>query len=235
MARTIARELLEFDPGSKRSNLKLLAALHGVARPRTYLEIGVRWGDSLVLAGDRTFALGIDPNPQLKIALPRRTWLSRRTSDGFFQHYKRLARLWPWRPELALIDGMHLAEFVIRDFINLERIMAVGGTIVLDDTNPPRKDWATRKNITGEWTGDVWKAIPIFMRYRPDLHITTFDVQPAGLTLIRALKPNSRVLQDSYERILADLETLDYERDFENGLKPLVRVYTPEALLEVMS
>lgn len=231
----VARQILEFDPGSKRSNLKLLAVLHRLIQPRLYLEIGVRWGDSLVLSGDRTFALGIDPDPHLKMALPRRTWLSRRTSDEFFRHYGSFARLLPWRPELALIDGMHLAEFVIRDFFNLEQIMASGGTIVLDDTNPPREDWASRENVTGEWTGDVWKALAVFKRYRPDLRITTFDVQPAGLTIIRGLDRRSRILRNSYERILGDLDALDYDRDFENGLKALVRVYTPEALLEVIS
>lgn len=223
-------ELLDFDPRSRRSNLKLLGGLHSIMRPKTYLEIGVRYGDSLSLAGDTTFALGVDPEPQLKLDLSRRTWISRRTSDAFFARYGRLAGLSPWKVELALIDGMHLAEYVIRDFINVERAMHRHGVVVIDDTNPQSEAWTVREQVPGKWTGDVWKALAIICRYRPELEIATFDVHPAGLTIIRQLDPKSRVLSDNYAAIMEQLETLQFESDFSAGLGKAVKPYTAQAL-----
>jgi hypothetical protein len=231
----IERERLDFDPSSQRSNLKLFNCVHQILRPRRYLEIGVRWGDSLVLSGDRTFAIGIDPSPQLRMELPRRTWIVERTSDDFFQRFGLLGKLSPWKFDLALIDGMHLAEFVLRDFINVEKIMKRSGVIVLDDTNPPLAEWASRENTTGKWTGDVWKALALIIKYRPDLSVTTFDVQPAGVSVISGLNPKDSVLKDNYETLLEESEHLDFARDFERGLKKAVKTYSLDALISAVT
>ena len=133
---------------------------------------------------------------------------------------------------MGLIDGMHLAEYVLRDFTNLESVMAAGGLIVFDDTNPASEDIARREKGDGAWTGDVWKALSILRRYRPDLQMITFDVQPAGLTLVRRLDPQNSVLRESYEELLQALSHLNFKSDFEQELKPLVKPYSAQALLD---
>jgi hypothetical protein len=225
---------LDFDPKAPRSNLKLMAGLHGILQPNTYLEIGVRYGDSLALSGEKTFALGVDPEPRLRAPLPRRTWISRLTSDAFFRRYGGLARVLPWGVELALIDGMHLAEFVIRDFINVEKYMSSSGVVAIDDTCPRHESWTSREPIAGKWTGDVWKALAIIRRYRPDLVIGTFDVQPAGLTIIRRLDPGNRSLADNYQKILGELETLNFDMDFSGKLAKSIRPYSPVGVDEML-
>jgi hypothetical protein len=226
---------LDFDPRSPRSNLKLLAGLHDIIRPKTYLEIGIRYGDSLSLSRDDTFALGIDPEPQIRMQLPRRTWISQLTSDAFFRRYGMLAGMLPWGIELALIDGLHLAEYVIRDFINVEKFMARKGILVIDDTNPQHEAWTVREQIEGKWTGDVWKALAIIRRYRPDLVIETFDVHPAGLSIIRGLDPKSRALSDNYSVILDELKSLQFEDDFRCDLANAVKPFSAEALGDMLS
>ena len=223
---------LEFDPAGQRSNLKLLAAVHRMLQPGGYFEIGVRWGDSLALAGDETFSLAVDPAPELRCARPKRSLILRQTSDAFFRRYSRLLRMSPWKFRMGLIDGMHLAEYVLRDFTNLESVMAAGGLIVFDDTNPASEDIARREKGDGAWTGDVWKALSILRRYRPDLQMITFDVQPAGLTLVRRLDPQNSVLRESYEELLQALSHLNFKSDFEQELKPLVKPYSAQALLD---
>ena len=100
--------------------LELLAKLHQHFRPQTYLEIGIGSGASLALAGKGTVAVGVDPEPQLEQAPPG-TRVFRQTSDEFFATHD-LGTVLQGRPlQLAFIDGMHLFEFALRDFINVER------------------------------------------------------------------------------------------------------------------
>src|SRR5687768_7228996 len=48
-------------------SLRVLERIHRHLRPRTYVEIGVETGRSLQLAAPETLALGVDPQPQLRI------------------------------------------------------------------------------------------------------------------------------------------------------------------------
>jgi len=34
------------------------------------------------------------------------------------------------------------------------------------------------------WSGDVWKAVVLLRRHRPDLTVTTMDVSPTGMAVI---------------------------------------------------
>jgi hypothetical protein len=61
------------------------------------------------------------------------------------------------------------------------------------------------------WTGDVWKAVFVLLRYRPDLRLTVIDARPSGLVLVEGLDPRSRVLDDNAERIAAEFTDLGFE------------------------
>jgi hypothetical protein len=226
----IAPSDLNFDPQSQRANLKLLKAVHRVLAPKKYLEIGVRWGDSLALAGSRTLALGVDPQPELRVPLPPRSYLVRLTSDEFFRRYGLLGRLPLLKPDFGFIDGMHLVEFVLRDFINMERLMSARGVIALDDTNPYDAVLTSRERRRGPWTGDVWKIRWILNEMRPDLKVITFDVAPTGLTLVRGLDPRSKVLSQRIDDLLERASGLDFGEVFEGQLKPGTQPYSPERL-----
>jgi len=192
------------------SNAEVLMAIHNWLRPRTYVEIGVAAGDSIVLAAPGTRVIGIDPVPAVTRLLPPSTTIYAETSDDFFARHDLRGLLGDLPVELAFIDGMHLFEFALRDFINLERHCAPGSTIMLDDCYPLDRRSAERSRVTQFWTGDVWRVVPALKKYRPELRIHTIATAPTGLCVVRGLDPASRVLADNYDAIAREFQAPDY-------------------------
>ena len=170
--------------------LDFLRGLHEAVRPRAYLEIGLRHGDSLALADCPS--LGVDPAFNLRVELGDNVELLRETSDEYFAAQ-------PLKPlggagRLAFIDGMHLAEFALRDFVDVERLSPWTGVIVFDDILPRTVEEAARDRRTRAWTGDVYKVLGILARHRPDLICLRVGTQPTGLLLVLGLDPANRAL-----------------------------------------
>jgi hypothetical protein len=183
--------------GGEQPYLRTLRLCHDILKPELYLEIGVRHGESLRLARRR--AIGVDPAPELTIDLAPYVSLASKTSDAFFD--SESAKL--ERPiDFALIDGLHLFEFALRDFINLERRATPASLIVIDDVFPNHPLQAARERATAVWTGDVWKLGFIIAAARPDLMLIYLNTTPSGLLLITALDPVSTNLVDSYNPIV---------------------------------
>lgn len=177
-----------------------LAELHQVLAPRLYLELGVRNGHSLALAKGR--AIGVDPYPDITQPLASTTSIVRSTSDAFFQ--KGVALL-DGGVDLALIDGMHWAEYVFRDFVGVEKHSNPWAVVVIDDAFPSHPAQARRRRHTQVWTGDVWRAVECVKAQRPELIIVPLSTRPTGMALIAGLDPESRVLRDNYNPLLAGL------------------------------
>lgn len=192
------------------SYLEVLRRIHRHLRPRTYVEIGVQYGLSLALALPETRALGIDPQPDLKVPAPPNAKIYRETSDAFFARYDVRAELGGLPVELAFIDGMHRFEFALRDFMNLERACTPRSTILFDDCFPHDRRTAQREQVAEFWSGDVWKTLVLLKKYRPDLEIHTIAAPRTGLCIVRNLDPSSRLLADNLERLVAEFMALDY-------------------------
>jgi hypothetical protein len=182
--------------------LDFLRGLHEVLAPETYFEIGVRRGDSLTLA--RGSAVGVDPAYKLKVEVPESAVLFRETSDEYFDRRHPLKSFGGRPIDLAFIDGMHLAEFALRDFVGVERLSRWSSVAVFDDIFPRDAEMAARDRRTHIWTGDVYKILGILARNRPDLICLRIDTEPTGLLLVLGLDPESQVLMDRYDRILRD-------------------------------
>jgi heat shock protein HspQ len=183
--------------------LDFLRALHEALAPPTYLEIGVRHGDSLALA--RGAAVGIDPAYKLTTELPDDVELFRETSDEYFARRSPLEPFGGRRIAFAFIDGMHLAEFVVRDFANVERHAAPWSVVVFDDILPRTATEAARDRRTRAWTGDVYKTLFVLGEHRPELVCLRVDTEPSGLGVILNLDPESTVLRDRYDAIVRDV------------------------------
>ena len=177
--------------------LEILDRLHRELAPAHYLEIGVRHGISLALA--RGPATGVDPAPALDRDLPQTARVVPLTSDEFFA-----GQTGGVRPDLCFIDGMHLFEYALRDFMNFERCAAPGALAVIDDVLPNHPAQAERERRTRAWTGDVWRLVEVLQRYRPDLFLLPLDTAPAGLLLVAGLDPANRVLWDAYNPIVRE-------------------------------
>ena len=97
--------------------------------------------------------------------------LFRETSDEYFARKRPLRALGGRRVALSFIDGMHLAEFVVRDFANVERLCDWTSVIVFDDMLPRSAEEASRDRRTRAWTGDVYKALSVLEALPPGPHL----------------------------------------------------------------
>lgn len=182
--------------------IDVLARLHQALQPSHYLEIGVRHGRSLALATGK--ATGVDPAPEITVKLPPSASVVAKESDAFFDEGLLSAPA-----DLAFIDGLHLFEFALRDFMNVERASVPGSALVIDDIFPNHPAQAARARRTAHWTGDVWKLVEILRKYRPDLHVSTLDTAPTGLALVAGLDPSNRVLWERYNPIVREFAAID--------------------------
>ncbi|MGF0117730.1 hypothetical protein ACQFYA_15640 [Promicromonospora sp. Marseille-Q5078] len=177
----------------------LLTGLHRQLRPRTYLEVGVADGSSLRLSS--VPSVGIDPAYAIRKEISAPVRLARTTGDAYFATTD--PKEWLGGPvELAFIDGMHLFEYALRDFINVEKHCRWSSVVVLDDMLPRNVDEAARERHTSAWTGDVFRVADVLRTYRPDLTVIPVDTSPTGVVVVLGLDPTSTVLSDSYDRIL---------------------------------
>lgn len=207
LSTSILHEVTHPDPAAEKTQgarpyLEVLGELHDLVKPGLYAEIGVRRGNSLRLAS--CDAVAIDPEPALNEPLPDRVTLHTCSSDDFFFFHG--TKPFPRQPALAFIDGMHLLEFALRDFMNIERQMPRNGVIVIDDVLPNHPVQAERDRQSRVWCGDVWRIVPLLRKHRPDLKLTLLDTAPTGLLVITRLAPDNRVLWNNYNPILRTLE-----------------------------
>lgn len=194
-------------PKPSMSRHDLLRGLHDVLMPRTYLEIGVNEGASLTLS--RAKSVAVDPDFRVRHPLHCDLHLVKAKSDEFFTRPDALAHLDGVPVDLAFIDGMHLSEFAVRDFTNVERHLAPTGVAVFDDVLPRNALEAARVRLTGAWAGDVYKAVELVARHRPDLLVVLINTWPTGTAIVVGADPASEVLPEAYDSEVPYLEAPD--------------------------
>jgi len=180
------------------SNMGFLKRIHTVLEPRFYLEIGVFMGSSLQLA--QCPAIGIDPSPLMSNDNPLRENIITSTSDEYF--FEKRHEPYTGVLDLVYIDGMHLIENVLKDFINIEAISHPGTLIVLDDIYPNHPMQAHRERETMVWTGDVWKIVRILRDIRPDLTLIPVNTFPAGTLIVFGADSQNQLLAKGFDFIL---------------------------------
>jgi len=190
--------------------IAILDGLHELLQPAGYVEIGVEFGTTLKLVSPQTIALGIDPAPQVEGILTGNTSVYQQTSDDFFKS-RDLGLLLGGFFAFAFIDGLHIFEQVLRDFINLEKYSSPDSLVVIHDCLPLDQRTASRTRTTQFWSGDVWKIVPCLKNERPDLNIATIPAYPTGLCLIRGLDSESRLLEENYTAMVERYSGLDYD------------------------
>ncbi len=209
----------------------LLGRFHDWLQPEGYVEIGVAEGDTLALAKPATKVVGIDPFPRINKKITSRAKIYPITSDEFFATYDLLNELGTATVRMAFIDGLHLFEQVLKDFINLERYAHKQTVILIHDCLPVARILAERRPATDLWCGDVWKIVPCLKRYRPDLTVAVIPSPPSGLGMITNLDPSSTVLQENFGQISADYKdeglAYDYLDTGEHSLAKMVPGVAP--------
>ena len=188
----------------------VLARIHRHLRPRTYLEIGVSRGESLACVLPQTQVLGIDPAPNLARPPPANVRIYRETSDDFFARYVPSAELGGQPVELAFIDGMHHFEYALRDFINVERACCGSSVILMHDCYPLDERTARREQVTGFWSGDIWRLMLLLRTHRPDLVVHTIATPPTGLGIVLNPDPTSQLLAERADELIGEYLAKDF-------------------------
>jgi hypothetical protein len=203
----------------------ILKQLHETVRPQTYLEIGTQHGASLALA--RCASIAVDPEfhfhePEIlrQITSLPSLMLFRMTSDEFFSRRKP-EQLFGKKVDFAFLDGFHQSEFVLRDFIHIERSSAPESIIAVHDCLPVDVIMTERVRSTQPrssahrarwWTGDVWRTALLLKRVRPDLSITVLDAAPTGLMFVTNLDPDSSLLSDHVAEYQRQMQSWSLEQ-----------------------
>lgn len=186
--------------------VRFLKRLHKGLLFDWYLEIGCRTGRSFAQVPGKTIA--VDPYFRIEsnvIGIKPEVHIFQQTSDDFFA--SGFLSALGVRLGFSFLDGMHLMEFLLRDFMNTERHSNPAGVIALHDCCPYSFDMTTRNLDDAPkdaWTGDVWKLIPILLDHRPDLTLTVLGCRPTGLVLVSGLDPDNRKLEANYDAIVRD-------------------------------
>ena len=172
-----------------------------------YLEIGVSKGLAFrqisaeeKIAVDPAFRLS-EHTRAVADAKARTTHYFETTSDAFFDNETAFLDQRPI--DVALIDGMHTYEQVVRDVENTLRYLRDDGVIFLHDCNPPFElagrpaeswdDFIAQQSgplVIGVWNGDVWKAIVHLRSTRPDLLVGVLKCDQ-GVGFVRKGSPES--------------------------------------------
>lgn len=210
-----------------------------------YLEIGVSRGQAfqriaadVKIAVDPAFRL-TERTRELADAKARTTHYFETTSDAFFESEADFLERHPI--DVALIDGLHTYEQVVRDVEHTLRFLRDDGVIFLHDCNPPfelagrRADsWddfiAQQKGplVIGIWNGDVWKAIVHLRSTRPDLLVGVLKCDQ-GVGFVRKGSPES-ILPYSPDQVAA----LTYA-DLRADRKRLLNLKPPRYVGEFLS
>ncbi len=192
-----------------------------------YLEVGTATGSCMEKI-ECAYKVGVDPNPRGEAT----DWtLHKVTSDEFFASNQE-------KFDLVLIDGLHHAEQVLRDFFNAAKVLNPNGVILFHDCNP-QTEVAQRREVQldefGNWNGDTWKAMVFLRRICPDLFapVLNFD-QGVGVVI-----PNGTALP-AYDEALQQqaaqaFEELDWEGLAANRGQWLHLVADKSELLTAMS
>jgi len=201
---------------------------------RNYLEIGVETGRNFFrvraarkVAVDPHFKFSLRDKVKWSLKNPSNFLASYRevTSDRYFQEDEG------FRPGVVFIDGLHTYGQALQDVYNALQRLEEGGVILMHDCNPPHEAAAYPAGSceeavaarppgwTGEWCGDVWKAVCHLRAAHDDLEVFVLDCD-YGVGVVTRGHPENRpdLAVDEIPRLTyRDLET---DRDALLNLKP---------------
>lgn len=213
--------------------LDVLAQLHADRRPDWYLEIGVGRGNSLARCPGR--AVAVDPDFRVSqdvIGSKPELHLIRATSAEFFASDPAAALSGVL--DLAFIDGQHLFEYVLDDFIATEKLCHPRSMVLLHDLvplSPAAADRIWDPALTKGWSGDAWKMTLILREYRPDLVFDVLDTRPSGLGVVTGLDPANRILERARDEIVERFMTMTIESYGPRRLKKKLQMQEACAVL----
>ncbi len=172
--------------------------------PKTYIEFGVRGGQTLALAKAPTFAIGVEQNPRI---------VSRFTTPTRVYDMPGLDYLESGRMEtvterksfdIALLRAPRSFEDAYDLFAALEARSSPGSIVILHGTLPVDPVAGAPTRQSNFWVADQWKLVPCLLETRPDLTVFSVPAFPAGLTFVAGLKRRTTKLVKNRDRNVSE-------------------------------
>ena len=138
-----------------KDSTKLIKSFAEWIAPQTYLEIGVRYAETInEIASVANRVIGVDPDSECeKYIKAENIELVLKTSDDFFANHGDSLK---GKVDMIFIDGLHTKEQVKKDFTNSLQVISEGGWIFLHDTFPPDQEH-TKSNLCGDTWEFAWE------------------------------------------------------------------------------
>jgi hypothetical protein len=191
---------------------------------KTYLEIGVFQGRVFFSVPAPT-KIAVDPDFSFTRARKAKKVL-RRFSNLWAKFYEKSSDLFfandapmlfaKKKIDVCLVDGMHEYGFALRDIENSLKFLQSGGVILVHDCNPAAIDAGVsfeeykERGFTGDWNGDVWKAIVYLRSMRDDVNVFVLDCDH-GLGVVTFGHPENKLSFTAEE-----IDSLSYGQLSEN-------------------
>ena len=222
-ALTIDRDAVSAHVGLSLLNLpgpeyrEWIERIYAQLEPEAILEIGTAQGHSLAAARAPTLAIAVDPVPSATVPLRADTCLVPEPSDVFFASDRLGGLLDGRRLDVVFIDGLHLFEQALRDFIHAEAYVTESSLIMIHDTLPLNEPTQSRNRDTQFHTGDVWKLVVCLRSLRPELEIETIATPWSGLTLVSGFGAGAVAFAGRYEEAVDRFRDLPFSALDESG------------------
>lgn len=207
-----------------------------------YLEIGIEYGTTFseVHFENKT---GVDPSHKVSENQREYLQIQNMTSDDFFVYFDKFMRLLNDRKggnkfiprafrlfDIAFIDGMHQAEYVMRDINHCVHYLNENGILFVDDILPLTEDEQLKipkKHIIEDgilkyvspWTGDVWKVVYHMILHYGDHFSFQWFHHPnyRGVFMMHSITKFSM----NVDTELSQINQYEYRRDFQHYLDVL--------------
>lgn len=164
--------------GNHKEYRSIIKIIHQVIRPKVYLEVGCRHGETLrylTAEKSKTEFHAIDIKDVSK-SLPKNVKFHLGSSND-------IAKTWKLPIDMLFIDADHSFEAVMNDFNIYSKFVTHNGIILLHDTFPENKEMTLPNNC-----GEAWKAAWNIRQYLNDeFEIVTLPIKN-GLSIIRKSK-----------------------------------------------
>jgi hypothetical protein len=183
----------------------LVAGLHEAMVPRTYLEVAAPPGAGATFS--RATWIGVDPGDIERHPEQCDRDLVRGEHGDVWSWTEAVAPFRDLPVDVALLDGIHLAEYALRDFISVERLTGRSSVVVVGGALP--RSAADASRAPRSEAGDVFKAVQVMARRRPDLTVVLVNASPDGAAVVVGTNPMSATLGEAYPFELDFLQAED--------------------------
>ena len=157
-------------------------------KPECYLELGVRFGDTIwQISNYAKICCGVDSDmSHIKYNAKNNIMLEEKTTDDFFASLDEDVVF-----DMIFIDAYHSHEASLKDFINSSKHIIDDGFIFLHDTYP------CEKKLTDPYFLNDCYRTPLYIKnnFIDEFEIVTLPFNP-GLTIVKKMKRDTQVLTE---------------------------------------